>query len=118
MGNQQPGGSGGAGKQNRQPKRRPNISKLKMKRKNKNSQYNPSKLPDVTPNLKCRLRLCRSERIKDFLLIEQDFVMKQEEWKKEKEANTPEADREKEGEMNLEKQVESLRGAPLMVGKG
>ena len=61
--------------------------------------------------------MCRQERIKDFLLIEQDFVLKQEEWKKDKELNMPESEKEKEGEMNLEKQVESLRGAPLMVGK-
>lgn len=112
-----PGGFGGAG--NGQPKRRrrrPNMNKMKIKRKSKNNQYNPSKLPDITPNLKCRLRLCRQERIKDFLLIEQDFVRKQVEWKKEKEANTPESEKNQGGAMNEQKQVEAMRGTPLLIG--
>ena len=116
MGNQLPGGLGGAGGKPRRPRKRPNLNKMKIKRKSKNNQYNPSKLPDVTPNLKCRLRLCRQERIKDFLLIEQDFVRKQEEWKKEKEENLPESEKNQGGAMNEQKQVEAMRGTPLLIG--
>ena len=112
-----PGGGLGGDRKQRRPRRRPNMNKIKIKRKSKNNQYNPSKLPDVTPNLKCRLRLCRQERIKDFLLIEQEFVRKQEEWKKEKEANTPESEKNQGGAMNEQKQVEAMRGTPLLIGK-
>jgi len=31
-------------------------------------------LPTVTPNTKCRLRLLKLERIKDYLLMEKEFV--------------------------------------------
>ena len=37
-----------------------------------------SKLPTVTPNSRCRLRLLRMERIKDYLLIEEEFIRNQE----------------------------------------
>ena len=37
-----------------------------------------SKLPTVTPNSRCRLRLLRMERIKDYLLIEEEFIKNQE----------------------------------------
>jgi len=37
-------------------------------------RFDPGKLPDITPNLKCRLRLNRQLRVKDYLLIEQEFV--------------------------------------------
>lgn len=115
------GGNLGGRRGNRAPKRKPRINKLKFKKRKKNSVFNPSKLPDVTPNIKCRLRLCRQERIKDFLLIEQDFVRKQEEYKKEKEANLTEmekAELEKNNPHMLDekKKVDSLRGTPLLIG--
>ena len=37
-----------------------------------------SQLPNVTPNAKCKLRLLKLERIKDYLLIEEEFVANQE----------------------------------------
>lgn len=42
--------------------------------KNKGAIFNPLKLPDITPIMKCRLRLNRLERVKDLMLIEQEFV--------------------------------------------
>ena len=33
-----------------------------------------NKLPTVTPYTKCRLRLLKSERIKDFLLMEEEYI--------------------------------------------
>ena len=35
----------------------------------------------VLPNLKCKLRLLKLERIKDFLLLEQEFIENQEVFK-------------------------------------
>lgn len=81
--------------------------------KNKSAIFNPSKLPDITPNLKCKLRLSRQDRIKDYLLIEREFVETKEKQKVEKEKNQTD---EKE-EMSLEKKrVEKLRGTPLLIG--
>lgn len=33
-------------------------------------RFDPGKLPDITPVLKCKLRLARQLRVKDYLLIE------------------------------------------------
>lgn len=64
-----------------------------------------AKLPTVTPNAKCKLRLLKLERIKDYLLMEEDFVQNQELLKPQEERN--EEDRSK---------VDDLRGSPLSVG--
>lgn len=52
-----------------------------------------SRLPTVTPNAKCRLRLLKLERIKDYLLMEHEFVQNQEQLKPQDERN--EEDRSK-----------------------
>lgn len=36
-----------------------------------------SKIPTVTPNAKCKLRMLKLERIKDYLLLEEEFVSNQ-----------------------------------------
>lgn len=52
-----------------------------------------SKLPTVTPSTKCKLRLLKLERIKDYLLMEHEFVQNQEQLKPQDERN--EEDRSK-----------------------
>jgi len=52
-----------------------------------------SKLPAITPNAKCKLRLLKLERVKDWLLMEQEFVANQERLKPQEERN--EVDRSK-----------------------
>ena len=37
-----------------------------------------NKLPAVTPHTKCRLKLLKQERIKDYLLMEEEFIRNQE----------------------------------------
>eukprot|EP00882_Tetradesmus_deserticola_P017616 GHRQ01018875.1.p1 GENE.GHRQ01018875.1~~GHRQ01018875.1.p1 ORF type:complete len:418 (+),score=143.96 GHRQ01018875.1:194-1447(+) len=64
-----------------------------------------SKLPIVTPSTKCKLRLLKLERTKDYLLMEHEFVQNQEQLKPQDERN--EEDRSK---------VDDLRGSPLSVG--
>ena len=63
------------------------------------------RLPAVTPLSKCRLRLLKLERIKDYLLMEEEFVANQERLKPQEEKN--EEDRSK---------VDDLRGSPMSVG--
>ncbi|KAL3152308.1 26S proteasome regulatory subunit 4 B [Trebouxia sp. C0010 RCD-2024] len=64
-----------------------------------------TKLPNVTPNAKCKLRLFKLERVKDWLLMEEEFVANQERLKPQEERN--EEDRSK---------VDDLRGSPMSVG--
>lgn len=53
----------------------PSIGKKKKKRKGPEAS---SKLPEVKPTAKCKLRLLKLERIKDFLLMEEEFIQNQE----------------------------------------
>jgi len=64
-----------------------------------------TKLPNVTPNAKCKLRLLKLERIKDYLLIEEEFVANQERLKP--------ADQKIEEDRS---KIDDFRGSPLMVG--
>ena len=64
-----------------------------------------AQLPTVTPLTKCKLRLLKLERIKDYLLMEEEFVSNQERLKPQEDKN--EEDRSK---------VDDLRGSPMSVG--
>ena len=61
--------------------------------------------PTVFPNSKCKLRLLKLERIKDFLLMEQEYIQNQEVYKPREE--TEESERAK---------VDDLRGTPMSIG--
>lgn len=64
-----------------------------------------TKLPTVTPNARCRLKLLKMERIKDHLLLEEEFVQNQERLKPQ------------EGKAQEERtKVDDMRGDPIMVG--
>ena len=59
----------------------------------------------VTPNSKCLLRMRKFERIKDYLLMEQDYIKSQSKYKTEDE------------KIEEEKQmIEILRGSPITIG--
>mmetsp|Transcript_12714 Transcript_12714/g.19535 ORF Transcript_12714/g.19535 Transcript_12714/m.19535 type:complete len:673 (+) Transcript_12714:117-2135(+) len=64
-----------------------------------------SKTPTITPSSKCKLRLLKLDRVKDFLLMEQEFIRNHEVFKPHEERDQEE--REK---------LEELRGSPLGVG--
>ena len=49
-----------------------------------------SKFPAVTPHTKCKLRLLKQERIKDYLLMEEEFIRNQERLKPQDEKNEEE----------------------------
>ena len=59
----------------------------------------------MTPTAKCKLRMLKLERVKDFLLMEREFIRNQEVLK-------PKEDRAKEEQSK----VEDIRGTPLQVG--
>ncbi|KAE8708117.1 26S protease regulatory subunit 4 [Hibiscus syriacus] len=64
-----------------------------------------ARIPTVTPHTKCKLRLLKLERVKDYLLMEEEFVANQERLKPQEEK--AEEDRSK---------VDDLRGSPMSVG--
>lgn len=64
-----------------------------------------NKTPVIVPNSKCKLRLLKLDRVKDFLLLEAEFIRNHEVFKPHEERDQEE--REK---------LEELRGSPLGVG--
>jgi len=64
-----------------------------------------SRLPSVAPSSKCKLRLLKLERVRDYLLLEEEYVTNQERLKPAEARN--QADRSK---------VDDLRGTPMSVG--
>jgi 26S proteasome regulatory subunit T2 len=76
----------------------------KKKRKGKGPDA-ATKLPLVTPHARCRLKLLKLERIKDFLLMEEEFI-------KNMERLRPQEERQEEERSK----VDDLRGTPMSVG--
>ncbi|KAJ3541287.1 hypothetical protein NM688_g6109 [Phlebia brevispora] len=77
-------------------------------RKKKKGPSAASKLPPVFPTTRCRLKLLKMERIKDYLLIEEEFITNQERLK-------PESALQDKNEDDRTK-VDDLRGSPMQVG--
>lgn len=112
MGNAAPNGMPGApgqGKGEDKKKKKKKFdpkpaTRVGKKRRNKGVST-ISKVPKVNPSTKCRLRMLKLQRMKDFLLMEQEFIQNQELLKPKQEKDKEE--REK---------VDELRGTPLSVG--
>merc|ERR1712106_627104 len=109
-GNQQSGSGGGAGKDKGEQKEKkkyepPVPTRVGKKRKKTKGPDTASKLPLVTPHTKCKLRLLKQERIKDYLLMEEEYIKNQERLKPQEEKNEEERSK-----------VDDLRGTPMSVG--
>jgi len=76
----------------------------RKKRKTKGTST-ASKLPNVVPTAKCRLRLLKHERIKDYLMMEEEFITNQQKLKPAEERDSEEKNK-----------LDDLRGSPLDVG--
>jgi len=110
MGNQQSGAGGDGGKKKGEKGEKkkyeaPVPTRVGKKRKNIKGADTAHKLPGVLPNTKCRLRLLKQERIKDYLLMEEEFIRNQERLKPQDEKNEEERSK-----------VDDLRGNPMNVG--
>mmetsp|Transcript_23150 Transcript_23150/g.32615 ORF Transcript_23150/g.32615 Transcript_23150/m.32615 type:complete len:448 (+) Transcript_23150:79-1422(+) len=117
MGNT-PGGMGPPGDNNGQDKNddpskkkkkrfepRPAASNRAGRRRRRKGPTGLSKTPTILPSTKCKLRLLKLDRVKDFLMLEQEFIRNHEVFKPHEERDQEE--REK---------LEELRGNPLAVG--
>jgi len=103
-----PGGPGGQ-KKGDAPKKKKKFqhgtpSRVGRKRR-KRGTTPAAKTPAVLPNAKCKLRLMKLERIKDFLLIEEEYIKNQELLK-------PKHVKEEEDRSK----VDDLRGSPMSIG--
>ena len=110
MGQQQSGQGGGQGddKKDKDKKKRyepPIPTRVGKKKKKTRGPEAASKLPMVTPHTRCRLKLLKSERIKDYLLMEEEFIRNQERLKPQEEKHEEERSK-----------VDDLRGTPMSVG--
>ncbi|GAA5800434.1 ATPase of 26S proteasome regulatory subunit 4 [Mucor flavus] len=74
-------------------------------KKKKRGPDTTAKLPQVYPTTRCRLKMLKMERIKDYLLLEEEFVQNQERLKPQEEKDQEERTR-----------VDDLRGSPMTVG--
>ena len=112
MGGQQSrGGPGGEGESEQDKKDKkakkyeaPAPTRVGKKKKKKTGPAQSARIPTVVPSTKCKLRLLKLERIKDYLLMEEEFVLRQEQIKPQEE--TAEKERSK---------VEDIRGSPMNV---
>lgn len=83
----------------------PKATRVGRKQRRKKGPQAAYKLPTVAPLSKCKLRQMRLERIKDFLLIEEEFLTNQDAIKPREEKEAEEITK-----------VDELRGSPMGVG--
>ncbi|ODV86119.1 hypothetical protein CANARDRAFT_231441 [[Candida] arabinofermentans NRRL YB-2248] len=92
-------------KKKEKPKYEPPVQSKMFGKKKRKGPNNSAKLPSVLPNTRCKLKLLKLERIKDHLLLEEEFVTNQELLQPTEQKQAEE--REK---------VEEIRGSPMSVG--
>ena len=94
----------GKGKKKKRFEPRPAAGRQGRRRRRKGPS-GLNKIPTITPSSKCKLRMLKLDRVKDFLLLEEEFIRNHEVFKPSEERDQEE--REK---------LEELRGSPLGVG--
>jgi len=103
-----PGGPGGdKDKKKDGPKKFEPPLPTRVGRKKRKGPNPTQKLPAIYPNARCRLKLLKMERIKDHLLLEEEFVQNQERLKPQGAGDKNQEERSK---------VDDLRGSPMQVG--
>jgi len=103
-----PGGGQGDkkdGKDKEKKKYEPPPPRTVGRKKKKKGPEVSSKLPEVRPHTRCKLRLLKLDRIKDYLLMEEEFIQNQERLKPTEEKTQEERTK-----------VDELRGTPMGVG--
>uniref|UniRef100_A0A8C9H2X3 AAA+ ATPase domain-containing protein n=1 Tax=Piliocolobus tephrosceles TaxID=591936 RepID=A0A8C9H2X3_9PRIM len=110
MGQSQSGGHGpGGGKKDDKDKKKkyepPVPTRVGKKKKKTKGPDVASKLPLVTPHTQCWLKLMKLEKIKDYLLMEEEFIRNQEQMKPLEEKQEEERSK-----------VDDLRRTPMSTG--
>jgi len=108
MGNQLPGFPGGK-KPGQKKKKKKDKARPKppghVGRKKRKGPSRSTKIPNVVPLSRCKLRKLRFDRVNDWLLLEKEFVTNQEAIKPKEERNKEERD-----------EIDTLSGSPLIIG--
>merc|ERR1712159_99575 len=107
MGNNMQGGGGDKEKKEEKKKKRHEaqpLTRVGKKKKKGNGATKNAKTPAIYPTQKCRLRLLKLERVKDYLLMEEEFVKNQERLKPTDDSAQQELDK-----------VDELRSTPMGV---
>jgi 26S proteasome regulatory subunit T2 len=104
-GDRKPGDGGAGDKKDRKFEPPAAPSRVGRKQRKQKGPEAAARLPAVAPLSKCRLRLLKLERVKDYLLMEEEFVVSQERLRPSEDKT--EEDRSK---------VDDLRGTPMSVG--
>jgi len=106
------GGPGGGGQDDKKKDKEQEKKKWEHRpptragrRRRRRGAQGANRLPQIFPTAKCKLRLLKHERVKDFLLMEEEFIRNQEVFKPHEEKDQEERDK-----------MEELRGSPLAVG--
>jgi 26S proteasome regulatory subunit T2 len=104
---QQPPSDAKKGEQEKEDKKKKDQGKPEKKptKKARHGPQRANKLPTVNPHTRCKLKLLRLERIKDYLLMEEEFISNMD-LKKPRE--------EKQQEERTK--IDEIRGSPLQVG--
>jgi len=107
--NQSGAGGAGRGKKDDKDKKKkyepPIPTRVGKKAKKNRGPDAANKLPVVKPHRNCRLKLLKLERVKDYLLMEEEFIQNQERLKPQEEKHEEERSK-----------VDDLRGTPMSVG--
>ncbi|PVU95745.1 hypothetical protein BB561_001635 [Smittium simulii] len=106
MGNSQSNFSNGEKKKKMESKKwEPPLPTTIGKKKKRRGPDSSTKLPAVFPTTRCNLKLLKMQRINDYLLMEQEFVERQERLKPQ------------EDKIHQERaKVDELRGTPMTIG--
>ena len=111
MGGQQSRGGDGAGESEQEKKdkkakkyEQPAPTRVGKKKKKKSGPPQSARLPTIAPATKCKLRLLKLERVKDYLLMEEEFVLRQEQVRPQEESAQQERSK-----------VDDIRGTPMGV---
>ncbi|PVU87126.1 hypothetical protein BB559_006202 [Furculomyces boomerangus] len=105
MGNSQSNFPGDKKKKSEPKKWEPPLPTTIGKRKKRRGPESATKLPPVFPTTRCNLKLLKLQRINDYLLMEQEFVERQERLKPQEEKVQEERGR-----------VDEIRGSPMTIG--
>ena len=94
------------GKKDKKAKKyeQPAPTRVGKKKKKKQGPPQSARLPTVVPATKCKLRLLKLERVKDYLLMEEEFVLRQEQVRPQEESAQQERSK-----------VDDIRGTPMGV---
>ncbi len=83
----------------------PVPTRIGKKKKRSKGPDTVNKLPQILPHTRCRLKQLRQERVKDYLLMEEEFIGNQERLRPQEEKQEEERSK-----------VDDLRGSPMAVG--